>query len=206
MRFVRKPPRTDKALSEQLMNAGWKKLSEPSAITTAVIFSIPFALVLGAVSISLVYLLQPSLFSFLQNEEIGFTISLNFSSILYITGIFLFMMLHEFLHAVVIPNFMQSEKTFWGINGLFGFVFTTEPLKKARFLVISIMPFGVLSVILPVVLDMFEWLNAYTAFLCFINAIGSCVDFLNVWLIAFQVPRGQTIINNGFETYYKIVA
>ena len=196
-------PRTDKTLSEQLMNAGWKKLREPSAITTALLCSIPFALLLGAVFISLLYLLQPSLFSFLQDGVIEFTFSLNFSSVLYIIGVFAFMILHEFLHAVLIPNFMKSEKTFWGINGLFGFVFTTEPLKKARFIAISILPFVLLSVILPVILNAFEWLNAYTAFLCFLNAVGSCVDFLNVWLIAFQVPRGQTIISNGFETYYK---
>ena len=37
----------------------------------------------------------------------------------------------------------------------------------------------------------------------FINAMGSCVDCLNICLVAIQVPKGSYIVNNGFETYFK---
>ncbi len=97
----------------------------------------------------------------------------------------------------------MSIKTYWGINGVFGFVFTTEKLKKVRFIKISLMPYLLLSVILPFILYTFGVLNGYTVFLCLINAMGSCVDFLNICLITFQVPKGAYIINNGFETFYK---
>ncbi len=39
--------------------------------------------------------------------------------------------------------------------------------------------------------------------LCLINAAGSCVDCLNMCLIAVQVPNGSYIMNNGPETYFK---
>ena len=112
------------------------------------------------------------------------------------------MILHELLHAVFIPGFLKSGKTFFGFNGLFGFVFTTESIKKARFLIISVMPFIILSIVLPIVLNAFQLLNGFTVFLCLVNAAGSCVDFLNVALILFQVPDGNIIVSNGFETYY----
>ena len=44
MKFVRKPPQTDKALSERLQSAGWKKIKEPSNIAVAIVCSLPFAL------------------------------------------------------------------------------------------------------------------------------------------------------------------
>ncbi|MGV8906228.1 MAG: DUF3267 domain-containing protein, partial [Acetobacterium sp.] len=110
---------------------------------------------------------------------------------------------HEFLHACFIPNVLKSDKIYWGINGFFGFVFTTEKIKKGRFLIISIMPFILLSVILPLILNILGLLNGYIILLCLINAMGSSVDCLNMCLIAIQVPNGSHIMNNGFETYFK---
>ena len=160
---------------------------------------------LGGLTVLILSFLDPSLFDFIHDGSFSFTFKLNFSAILYVAGIFVFMMLHEFLHAVFIPNFIKSDKTFWGINGLFGFVFTREAIKKGRFILISAAPFVLLSVILPFILRLFGLLNGYTVFLCVINALGSCVDFLNIILVAFQVPTGRTIINNGFETYYGYI-
>jgi len=202
MKFVRKPPQTDKALSERLQSAGWKKIKEPSNIAVAIVCSLPFALFLGGISLLLLYALDPSLFSFLRTDPFRFTVTLNLSMVLYIVGLFIFMLLHELLHAVFIPNFVRSDKTFWGLNGLLGFVFTTEPLKKVRFIIISFMPLALLSLVLPVILRLLGALSAYAAFLCFINAIGSCVDCLSACLIMFQVPMGHIIINNGFETWH----
>ena len=65
------------------------------------------------------------------------------------------------------------------------------------------MPFSLLSLILPFILNILGWLNGYTILRCLINAGGSCVDCLNMCLVAIQVPRGSYIVNNGFETYFK---
>lgn len=187
------------------MGAGWKKLKEPSNLCMATLLSIPFAFLLGGTTIGIIYLLRPALFDFLKASSFEIIFNIDLKIVLYIIVLFVFMAIHELIHAIFIPNFAQSDNTFFGINGLFGFVSTTEPIKKGRFIVISIMPFIILSVIFPIVLNLFQLLNGYMLFLCLLNAMGSCVDFLNIILIIFQVPNKSTVINNGFETFYNNV-
>lgn len=204
MKYVKKMPSTDKELSDNLVSQGWKKIKEPSNIITATLLSIPFMLINFIITLAIVtYLYPPIKESLSLTEGFEFTLKLNLFTLLYIIGIFLFMIVHEFLHAAFIPNVLKSEKTFWGINGVYGFVFTTEKIKKGRFIIISMFPFILLSLVLPFILSALGWLNGYTILLCLINAGGSCVDSLNTLLIATQVPNGSYIVNNGFETYYK---
>lgn len=205
MKYVKKIPTTDKKLSQELQKHGWKKINEPTNLAIATICSMPFAFSLGGIVIFIAYLLNPLLFDFIKNQSFSFTINFDAFSLAYIVIILVFMMIHELIHAMFVPNFIKSDKTFIGINGIFGFVFTTEPIKKGRFIIISIMPCVLLSFVFLLILNFFGLLNGYTVFLCILNAIGSCVDFLNVFLVALQVPNGNTIINNGFETYYKHV-
>ena len=70
-------------------------------------------------------------------------------------------------------------------------------------MLISIMPLLLLSFILPAVLSIFGISNWFIIFLCIINAGGSCVDVLNMFLIAGQVLQNGTIVNNGYSTYFK---
>lgn len=203
MKYVIKPPGTNKKLSVQLLSNGWQKLQEPRNLATASLLSLPLAFLFGGVILWLAYLLKPGLFYFVSSESLEISLNINFKLLLFVAAIFVYMLLHELTHAVFIPSFAKSEKTFWGINGLFGFVYTTEPIKKGRFLIISVMPFILLSLAPLYLLNIFSLLNWYTLGLCVINAAGSCVDFLNIFLVAFQVKNGHTIINNGFETFYK---
>lgn len=203
MKYAKKIPSTDKSLSKQMMDSGWKKIKEPKNICSTVLLSMPIAFLLGGISLEVCYLLNPALFDFITADSFEVVVNIDIKTLLYIVMLCVFMVIHELIHAVWIPNFAKSDKTYFGINGLFGFVFTREPLKKSRFILISIMPFITLSVILPMVLNLFQLLNGYTMFLCLLNAMGSCVDFFNTILVGFQVPNGSTIVNNGFETYYN---
>lgn len=204
MKYVKKLPVADKGLSVQLLNNGWKMIWEPRNLALATLLSFPFAFLLGGMTLWLAYLLEPRLLDFISSESFEISFNIDLKLLLFIVAVFTYMLIHELIHAVFIPNFAKSEKTFWGLNGLFGFVFTTEPIKKGRFLIISVMPFILLSLVPLYLLNIFDSLNWYTLGLCLINAAGSCVDFLNALLIAFQVKSGHTIINNGFETYYKL--
>ncbi|WP_326910252.1 DUF3267 domain-containing protein [Sedimentibacter sp. MB31-C6] len=205
MRYIKKIPSTDKELSEKLISEGWEKIKEPSNLGIATLLSVPFMLINGIISIVILFFLYHPLQEFIYNSKQGFNISftINQSTLIYVVIFFLFMIIHEFLHACFIPNFLKSEKTYWGINGLFGFVYTTEKIKKSRFLIISIMPFLLLSIILPFILKDLGWLNEFTIFLCFVNSVGSCVDCLNICIVGIQVPNNSYIVNNGFETYFK---
>lgn len=203
MKYVKKLPQTDKELSAQLQNEGWKKMWEPRSLALAVLLSLPLSLLLSGLTLWLAYLLKPSLFAGISSGTFELSLAIDFKMLLLIAAIFAYLFIHEMIHAVCIPNFAKSEKTVWGLNGLFGFVSTTEPIRKGRFLLVSVMPFLLLSVAPLYLLHLVGFLNWYTLGLCLINAAGSCVDFLNILLIVFQIKRGQTIINNGFETYHK---
>ena len=204
MRYMKKIPPANKALRNELLLDGWKKLKEPSSVGSATLLAIPFMFLNGFFSLVIAFYLYPPLKELFSNIH-GFSIDINVNlfTLTYVVIIFVFMAIHEFLHACFIPDILKSDKTVWGINGLFGFVYTTEKIKKNRFLVISIMPFIILSVILPFILNALGLLNWFTILLCLINAAGSCVDCLNICIVATQVPNGAYIVNNGFETYFK---
>ena len=122
--------------------------------------------------------------------------------LLYVSATFILLIVHELLHAVFIPNFTSSKKTFWGITPFGGFVSTTEQLSKLQFILISISPFIGLSVLMPVLFRLVGLYNDYITFLALLNALSSSVDILNLFLIIFQVPNGSCIITNGVETYF----
>ena len=202
MKYSKSIPKSDDQLTAELLANSWNKIKEPKNLLAAILTSIPFMLLNGAAISLLMYKLYLPLREMLHNESISFTFNW-FAMISFIPLLFIFLCVHEFCHAFLIPDFIKSEKTFWGITVNGGFISTTEKIKKGRFIIISLMPFFLLSIILPIVFNAVGWLNGFIVFLCIMNAMGSSVDFLNALLILFQVPNGGYIINNGFETYFK---
>lgn len=203
MKYVKKIPQTDLSLKDKLEKDGWTKIKEPKNLPFAILFSYPFMVVLCGIIIIIGYSLKPELLNVFSNDTLSLSIKFDINTVIFIVSIFIYMIIHELIHAAFIPNVLKSDKTLWGLNGVFGFVYTQEPIKKGRFIIISCMPFIVLSLGGLLVAYLFDFLNGYTFLLFLINAGGSCVDFLNIVLISFQVKRNRTIINNGFETYYS---
>lgn len=203
MKYIRKIPSTDKELSEKLLLDGWKKLKEPSNLAMAILSSVPFMIINSIISIGIALYLYAPLRKILNIDTFNIIIRFDINTLIYIVIFLIFMGIHEFIHAICIPNALKSQKVFWGINGIAAFVYTTEIIKKGRYLIITIIPFLVLSIVLPFLLKEIGLLNYFTIFLCFVNAIGSSVDLLNFTLILFQVPRNSYIISNGFETFFK---
>jgi len=204
MKYSRTRPPTDRKLSNQLLLAGWKKLKEPTNLGMAIVQSVPFMLINGLIFMVIAFYLYPPLKELLNSKHgFSFNFEINAHLLMQIAAVFIFMAIHELLHACFIPNVLKSNKTFLGINGLIGFVSTTESIKKSRFIIISIAPLILLSVILPFVLSVFGLLSVFTLFLCLINAMGSCVDCLTTFNVATQVSRNSYVVSNGSETYFK---
>lgn len=204
MKYTKYLPKTDKNLSNQLLTDGWKKIKEPSNLTLATLISIPFMLFCSIIFLELIFYINPDFKNLFRiSDSIRFTIQLNLKTFLFLAGIYLFTLLHELIHAIFIPNALKSDKVYFGVRLLYGFVYTTEKISKFRFIIVSIMPFIILSIIFPILLNAFGLLNNYTLFLCLLNALGSSVDFLNIFLILTQVPNKSYLIINGFETYFK---
>lgn len=204
MKFIREIPKADEAVTQELLKEGWKPLKEPEGIEKAALLSLPFMVINSLIFAVMIYFIYPPFQAFLNQDEFRFNLNLDFFTIfLFIGATYGFLTIHEFIHAIFIPNIMTSDKIFWGINGSFGFVYTTEKIRRNRFLLVSIMPFLLLSFVLPLILASLGWLNNFIVFLCLINAGGSSVDILNMILIGSQVPKEAQIVNNGFKTYFK---
>ncbi len=202
MKYARKIPEPALELREALLAEGWEKTKEPHNLFFAFIFAIPFMIINASVCYLILLLVNPSyahiFYNFFYSGSWYFTIRFD-----YIIYVYLLVIAHEFIHLVFIPNFYRSEKTYIGIKPWGGFVFSTEKFSKGRYILITVAPFVVLSIMATIILGLADLLNGFLLFLIFINALSSSVDILNAALIAIQVPNGSTIVNNGFETYYN---
>jgi len=203
MKYAKKIPEADPELRECLLAEGWKQIKDPKGLFWAILFSIPFMIINALISYLILLLVNPTyahmVYDFLYSGSWHFTIRFD-----YIIYVYIFIVAHELIHLVFIPNFYRSEKTYIGIKLWGGFVYSAEKLSKGRFLLITVAPFVAFSILAPTILGLADLLSGFLLFLIFLNAFASSVDMLNATLIAIQVPNGSTIINNGFESYYKV--
>lgn len=168
---------------------------------SAVVFSMPFMVINILISVGIIYIF-PS-FSFINQfftvDSFAITIDLGI-----IIGIFLVLIIHEIFHLIFIPNFIKSKDTYMGLTFFGGYVHTEQSLTKARFLLISLAPFVILSILLPLILGVFGKLTGSIVFFIILNSMGACVDILGFFLVLVQVPKEAVIRNNGTRTYWKI--
>nr|WP_277398416.1 DUF3267 domain-containing protein [Neobacillus citreus] len=184
----------------ELIKSNWVPLKEPKHLVSAIFLSLPLMMINGLISRGIINLFSPlSLRDFgLHSDSISLTI--DFGVIFLI--IFL-VILHELLHLIFIPNFIRSENTFIGLTWFGGFAATEEVISKSRFILITIAPFLIISVVLPVILGFFGLLTSTLKFLIIVNSLASSVDMLNLLLIMKQVPNNSILKNNGHKTYWN---
>jgi hypothetical protein len=201
MKFVKGIPQADKELSAFLICEDWKKLREPSSFIYSLLYSIPVMAVNGAIAYLVIKPFYDPFLRVVDNPSIN--IAINIYTLKYVLIFFLFIGIHELIHAIFIPNFVQSKETYWGIRIYGGFVGTTQKLSKGNFMLISIAPFMILSITLPLIYGLMGLINGFWFFIFIFNAMASSVDILSLILVLIQVPKKSKIINNGYETYYQ---
>lgn len=207
MKYIRRIPEENEGVTDELIQNEWNRLKEPSSFLNMIIIAMPISILLMFITFFYFGLLFPdrihSLIHSLNENGISIAFTINWKLIVPVGGILLYTFLHEMLHAVTIPNALHSDKTFWGMNGCFGFVYSEEKIKKGRYLLVSVMPLIILSFVVPLVFRIFHFYHWYLLLLCIMNAGGACVDMLNIILIATQVPAKGTIVCNGKRTLFK---
>jgi len=203
MKYAKSIPPADPELRETLRAEGWRAVKEPSNLFFAFLLSVPFMVLNAFVCYFVLFLVDPAVAATVGDFLFAgtWTIEIRF---IYIVYAYLMIIAHEFLHLVFVPRFLKSEKTYVGIKPWGGFVFTREKLTKRRFLLVSLAPFVGLSLVVPAILGFAGLLGGVILFLVFLNAFASSVDMLNALLVAVQVPNGAVIVNNGFESYYRL--
>lgn len=200
MKIQKHLPKFNEDLHLELLENGWVPLKEPSSLAVAFLLAIPFMIINLFISIGAI-----NIFSTISFDEFGFTpdsftITINFGVILIII---LIIVLHELFHLLFIPNFIRSDKTYVGLIWLGGFVVTEEVITKSRYILITIAPFVIISIISPLVLDAFGLLTTPVKLFVLLNALASSVDMLNLIIIIKQVPGNSVLKQNGPRTYWK---
>ncbi|UNC93854.1 DUF3267 domain-containing protein [Candidatus Contubernalis alkalaceticus] len=193
-------PEFDENLHQELVNSGWITLREPGTLAAAIILSVPFMVANLFISV-----MSIGVFSTISLEEFGFTpdsfsITIDPGVIISLVFVIIF---HELLHLMFIPNFMSSTKTYVGLALFGGFVYTEEEIEKSRFKLITVAPFLIVSIILPIILGLFGILTSPLKLLILLNATASSVDMLSLLFVIMQVPNKAMLKNNGPKTYWK---
>ncbi|WP_077325594.1 DUF3267 domain-containing protein [Virgibacillus siamensis] len=202
MKVRNKLPKMNEAVHVELIQNGWKEMKVPQSLTVAILLSIPFMILNGIAALWMI-----NLFSGITLNEFGMTtqqdsltITVNLGIILLI---FLLVFIHELLHLIFIPNFLRSENTTIGLTLFGGYVATEEVITKSRYIIITVAPFIIISMLLPMVLGIIGALTPSMKLLIFVNAMASSVDILNLMFILINIPRKAIITNNGTKTYWK---
>ncbi|HWJ79792.1 MAG TPA: DUF3267 domain-containing protein [Niallia sp.] len=201
MKILNRMPKSDDDLHKDLLKNGWTYLKEPKNCIQAILLSSPFMIIAVIISIWII-----NITSSLSLREFGFgsdsiTIAININSIVWLV---ILLLIHEVLHLIFIPKFIHSPKTYIGLTVFGGYVMTEEELTKSRYLLITLAPFLIISIISPILLSLFGMLNTTLKFLILLNSMGSAVDILTFLLIMKQVPNHAIIKSNGPNTYWKI--
>jgi len=199
--LTRLPP-TDPERLEALRGRGWVRLKEPEHLLTALLASLPLMACTAALTAGIFALFSASP---LQDTGVaGPAFSLSFTiGLPFILGIIVVLVGHELIHLLLIPNVRSSGSTGVGITALGGFVYTGDVLTRRRHLLISVAPFAILSVLVPVLLGLAGLLSPAFFFPLLLNSLGSSVDLLTAILVVVQVPPGASLVSSGSVTCWK---
>jgi hypothetical protein len=111
---------------------------------------------------------------------------------------------HELSHAVCYPN-SPGEDVVIGFSrrlGMFYAGFNGE-ISRTRSTVVYLFPFLVLSILPFLVALSFDFDSEWLALFSIINAGFSGADLYSVALVISQVPRGASVRNSGWNTYWR---
>ncbi|MFB4169364.1 DUF3267 domain-containing protein [Virgibacillus sp. JSM 102003] len=200
MKIRNKIPKTDKQLHLNLVNNNWIPMKEPESVWTTIVLSIPFMLFNTIISLGIIHIFSTISFNEFGISSDSISVTINLGVIIWI---FSLIILHEMLHLMFIPNFIKSKNTFIGLTLFGGYVLTEEKISKSRYIVVTIAPFVIISIILPIVLGLIGIFTTTLKVLILLNAMASSVDLLNVVLLVTQVPGRTILTNNGTKTYWK---
>jgi hypothetical protein len=209
MKLLNKLPKSDPNLHEELTRNSWILLKEPRNMVSVILFSLPFMILATLLSGAIMNIFSGfSLYDFgLTPDGINITIhvSMSIANLRVIVWLVLLVVIHEFIHLLFIPNFIKSKNTYAGFTWVGAFVITEDEIPKARYITITLAPFVIISVILPLFLGALGILTTPIKFIILLNAMSSSVDLLLFLLIITQVPRKASLRSNGTNTYWKCI-
>ena len=110
---------------------------------------------------------------------------------------------HELIHALCFPKDAEVE-FYQALKKGALFVTGTSPMTKKQFIIMSLMPNIIFSVI-PVLIYMIVDISTFTRVLVIFSlysALSSGGDLYNVYNTTRQVPKGAHVVMSGIHTYW----
>lgn len=201
MIFVKNPPPTDEILTNQLINSGYTRIKGPRTTTAYIFLCVPIAVICALLSSAIIYCFPNPIKNIIITRYIY--LDFHLTDLFFALLIFaVFCIANALIKFYFIPHNIRSDKTFVGVTGNGIFVATREPIIKTRFLLLSFMPYVLLSVFLPVVLGLFNFLGYTVILMIIVNAIFSSPDIF-AGCQAFFAPNDSVIVKNGFCILYQ---
>jgi hypothetical protein len=186
---------------------GWTPLREPSALVFSLAGGV-VGLALGVAAIAMWSLVPGFSFEFRVSGGPGESMLLALGLILAkgLLGVALLIVVHELLHAAVFPGSVFSRGTVigaWPSRGLF-YAGYDGAMSRNRWLLVYAMPSLVLTFGILIVEAIFHtgwgWLPAWSV----LNAFFAGGDALGALTIAWQVPVGAQVRNQGWSTWWQV--
>jgi hypothetical protein len=112
---------------------------------------------------------------------------------------------HEYLHAVCFGKSATVEM-YVIPKQLMAFVYSTQPITKARFIFLSLLPnlvLGWIPLLIWTILPYFEYSNLLLNFSIITVTLG-VGDYLNITNAIRQMPKGSMQQLSGFNSYWYI--
>lgn len=155
----------------------------------AAIWCIPLLLIIIAIKV-------------IKNKIWGQTFSCSICNLYGALISLLFLIPHEFLHAICFPKKAQVNLyfTIWG-----AFVMSSYPITKIRFIMLSLLPNIILGIV-PLIVWIFIPIDNLTTDILFsfgaLNLLMGCADIMNVFNSITQMPKGSLQQLSGFNSYW----
>ena len=115
---------------------------------------------------------------------------------------------HEFVHALFHPRLGLTDATTLGIwpRKVVLYAHYEGELSRRRFVLMLVAPFALLSVAPYLLCAALSVAPPLVVALTIANGAAACVDLLGAALVAFQLPRGSVVRNNGDRTWWRVAA
>jgi hypothetical protein len=202
---------------------GWQGIREPSP-NALQLFAIPVALLVFILLIVILLAISPDVrawqsggirFTIGIPEDMGKVASTSYMFGMYalgLAGMLLIILLHEVIHALLMPCFGLTPRTLiavWPQKLLF-YAHHIDRMPRNQFLLVFLGPLIVLTGLPLVLISLLAqfpgtltaqlWLAAIALF----NGVSACGDIIGFGLILFQIPARAFVRNQGWKSYWKL--
>lgn len=113
---------------------------------------------------------------------------------------------HELLHAICFGKNAEVE-LYVAPKSMAAFICSTAPMTKGQFIFLSLLPnlvFGWIPLLVWAIVPMAGSVGSVLLMFSVGCILVGGGDYLNVWNTLRQVPKGATVQNSGFHSYWYV--